>query len=448
MKGCPSFHVTRVSSDPGRLHAAAGCLLAVCALLMTTPLSSWAQTPASLTRANVVVHDTSYPLGSPVDARHFSPDGATLTESVPNGCSVCATHGSAAVGPGVGCPRCLMGIDCATHPCGAEARWQDMRPLPIDRYGPGGYAGPARLRHLAQYHLRPGDEIQLVYLVTRRQDVGQYRLTPGDEVAIESLADQDLSRGTLENGLLVQPDGTITVRLLGQVQAAGLTVAGLRDLLQREYQAYYDDPAIDVTPVRTNTLAEDIRAAVGGLGGFTVQAINVTVMPDGHIRLPGIGAVDVQGFSLEQLKREINLRYAEVVVGLEVEPILANQAPHFVYVLGQVATPGRQEVVAPTTVLGAIALAGGHLPGGNLRQVVVFRRAEDWRLVSTMLDLNGAVRGKRPTPADEIWVRDGDVIIVPDRPIQVFNDFVRQVFTEGVYGIVPFGGISFNSEAN
>ncbi|MEO9593735.1 polysaccharide biosynthesis/export family protein, partial [Rhodopirellula bahusiensis] len=171
-----------------------------------------------------------------------------------------------------------------------------------------------------------------------------------------------------------------------------------------------------------------------------------TVMPDGHIRLPGIGQVSVQGFTLEQLKREVNLRYAEVVVGLEVEPILTQQAPHFVYVLGQVGQPGRQEITSPTTVLGAIASSGGHLPDGNLRQVIVFRRAEDWRMISTMLDLNGAIRGKRPTPADEIWVRDGDVIVVPDRPITVFGDFVRQVFTEGVYGIVPFGGFSFTSE--
>jgi polysaccharide export outer membrane protein len=314
----------------------------------------------------------------------------------------------------------------------------------FDAYGPGGYAGPARLQHLAKYHIRPGDQIQIVYLVTRRQENGQYRLMPGDEVSIESIADEDLDRGTLENGLLVQPDGTITVRLLGQVQAAGLTVQGLRELLEREYEAFYDDPAIDVTPVRTNTLAEDIRAAVGGLGGFTAQAITVTVMPDGHIRLPGIGGMSVHGFTLEQLKREINLRYAEVVVGLEVEPILTEQAPHFVYVLGQVNQPGRQELTAPTTVLGAIASAGGHLPGGNLRQVVVFRRAEDWRMISTMLDLNGAIRGKRPTPADEIWLRDADVVIVPDRPIQVFNNFVSQVFTDGIYGIIPFGGLTIN----
>ncbi|MEM6363232.1 MAG: polysaccharide biosynthesis/export family protein, partial [Planctomycetota bacterium] len=206
---------------------------------------------------------------------------------------------------GYGCPNCMLGVDCAGR-CGGEARWSDARPLDFGAYGPGGYAGPARLRHLARYHVRPADTLQIVYLVTRRQNVGQYRLMPGDEVAIESLADEDLERGTLQNGLLIQPDGTITVRLLGQVQAAGLTVQGLRDLLEREYQSFYDEPSIDVTPVRTNTLAEDIRAAVGGLGGFTTQSITVVVQPDGRIRLPGIGAVDVQGLTLDQVKREVN----------------------------------------------------------------------------------------------------------------------------------------------
>ena len=87
--------------------------------------------------------------------------------------------------------------------------------------------------------------------------------------------------------------------------------------------------------------------------------------------------------------------------------------------------------------MGAIASAGGHLPDGNLRQVVIMRRAEDWRLVSTMLDLQGAVYGKRPTPADEIWLRDGDVIIIPDKPITRLNNWIRQVFTEGIYQIYP-----------
>ena len=192
-----------------------------------------------------------------------------------------------------------------------------------------------------------------------------------------------------------------------------------------------------MTPVQTNTLAEDIRSAVGGRSGLQQQSLTVTVMPDGKIRLPGIGGLCVQGFSLPELKKEINLRYRELVVGLEVEPILTQQADHFVYVLGQVGNPNRIQLTGPTTVLGAISQVGGHLSGANMRQVVVLRRAEDWRLISTMLDLQGAVYGKRPSPTDEIWLRDGDVVIVPARPIVRLDNWIEQIFTNGVYRVVP-----------
>ncbi len=317
-----------------------------------------------------------------------------------------------------------------------------MKPMNFQAYAQGEYAGPPRLAHLAEYRLRPNDEIQLIYLITRRQTSGEYRMTVGDEVLIESISNEDLQRGTLESGLQIQPDGTITVRLLGQVHAAGLTVDQLRRLLEKKYQRFYNEPAIDVTPVKTNTLAEDIRNAVGGQSGLQQQAVTVRVTPDGKIRLPGVGAVSAQGLSLSELKQEINLRYQQIVVGLEVEPILAQQAPHFVYVLGEVGQSNRFQMDTPTTVLGAIAMAGGYQRGANMRQVVVLRRADDWRLVATMLDLQGAVLGKRPTPADEIWLRDGDVVIVPKSPIRVLNDFVQQVFTDGIYGIVPFEGVS------
>lgn len=365
-------------------------------------------------------------LTPPSDSRWFQQDSCQC-RNVPGGA------------PCVGaCQPCVRGIDCANH-CGAEATWKQMCPVDFNSYAHGGYAGPARLAHLSHYRLRPGDELEVIYLITRRQGSGSYRLEVGDEVLIESVSDADLTRGTLESGLQIQPDGTITVRILGQVHAAGLTVDALRKQLEAQYAKYYQDPTIDVTPVVTNTLAEDIRNAVGGRSGLTRQAIEVIVMPDGKVRLPGIGEVCVQGFTLSEMKSEINLRYSQTVVGLEVEPILTSQAPHFVHVLGEVRAPNRIQISSPTTVLGAIAEAGGQLPGANLRQVVVFRRAEDWRLISTMLDLQGAVYGKRPTPADEIWLRDGDVIIVPAKPIQRFNWFVDQVFSQGIYGVFPFG---------
>ena len=194
-----------------------------------------------------------------------------------------------------------------------------------------------------------------------------------------------------------------------------------------------------MTPIATGTAARYIREAISGVGSFQAQKVDQTITPAGEIRLPRLGSIMAQGLTLDELKQEINLRYDETIGGLEVEPSLLTQAPHNVFVLGEVKQPGRFGLDnSPTTVMGAIALAGGHVPGANLRQVVVFRRGENYELLTTLLDLRGAILGRSAHPADEIWLRDGDVIVLPSTPIRLINNLVRQVFTEGVYGVIPF----------
>ena len=152
--------------------------------------------------------------------------------------------------------------------------------------------------------------------------------------------------------------------------------------------------------------------------------------------------------TLDEIKREVNLRYREIVAGLEVEPILDVEAQHFVFVYGQVGQPGRFELLGPTSVTQALAMAQGARPGANTREIVIFRRAEDWRLLATRIDVRGAHLGKVATPADEIWLRDGDLIIVPPTPIARFDNFVSQVFTQGIYGIFPFAQLGSGFNAN
>jgi polysaccharide export outer membrane protein len=298
---------------------------------------------------------------------------------------------------------------------------------------------------LAQYRLRPNDQVRFTYVVSRRKSDGDYRLMIGDSVMVSLVSDAELQLGTLERGLEIQPDGYIHLDVLEQpVFAAGLTIMQLRAVLEQRYSKYYRNPAVNVKPVKTSTLADDIRNAIGGASGLQQQADEQRVAPDGTVSLAWIGRVQVQGLTLEEVAAEVNARYAAAGAGLIVTPSLTQQADHFVYVMGHVATPGRIQLRGPTTVSMAIAAAGGWQPEGNLRQVVIFRRAEDWRLVATMLDLRGAWLGKRPTPADEIWLRDGDVVIIPPTPITIFENFVRQVFTEGAYAVVPFQGFSIN----
>ena len=64
--------------------------------------------------------------------------------------------------------------------------------------------------------------------------------------------------------------------------------------------------------------------------------------------------------------------------------------------------------------------------------------------MATMLDLRGAVYGKRPAPSDEIWLNDSDIMIVPKSPILVADDWIELVFTRGIYGVAPINyGINY-----
>jgi polysaccharide export outer membrane protein len=147
----------------------------------------------------------------------------------------------------------------------------------------------------------------------------------------------------------------------------------------------------------------------------------------------------------------VDARYLATIPGVDVTPVLTQRAPRFVYVLGEVKQPNRYTLDGPTTLMGALAMAGGWNLGANTRQVVVFRRGDDWRMMATMLDINGALYGRRPAPADEIWINDSDIIVVPKTPIHVANEFIAQFFSQGLYSMFPqfaFGNFSFSNFRN
>ena len=336
-------------------------------------------------------------------------------------------------------PPCIQGVDCERGGCQGEARWNAMRPIPFQEFAQGEYVGRPRSEHVGEYRIRVDDTLLFLYRLTREETGKPYELSVGDEIQIESFTDEKLNRT-----VTVQPDGTITLRLLGQVRATRRTIAQLRDEIEEQYKQFYKVPSMTVTPLKVNMKLEDLRNAVDSRAGEGGQRLQVRVTPEGTVQLPAIGSVFAQGLSLDELKREIDERYSAKIEGIEVTPILQQRAPRFVFVVGEVRTPGRFELQGPTTVMQSIALAGSFNVGANLRQVVVFRRGDDWRLMATMLDLQGGLYGKRPCPADEIWLDDSDLVVVPKTPILWANEFIDQVFTRGIYGVVPFQGISIN----
>jgi polysaccharide export outer membrane protein len=71
-----------------------------------------------------------------------------------------------------------------------------------------------------------------------------YRLSIGDKLRIEVYRDDQLSQS-----VQIRPDGKITLPLLGDVRAAGLTPLGLRDQLAESLKEYMTNPVVTVIVV-------------------------------------------------------------------------------------------------------------------------------------------------------------------------------------------------------
>ncbi len=352
------------------------------------------------------------------------PAGFTASEE-PTTIQLCQALGPAA-------PCDIPYVDCSCCNWCRRGGWEMARAMYWQAYAQGEYVGHARTAHVDQYRIRPDDQLDMIFRITRDEQPHPYKFNVGDEIRVESISDPMLNRD-----LTILPDGTITLRLIGQIKATGKTVVQLRDDLENAYLQYYRVPALSITPLKVNTKLEDLRATIDRRAGIGGQSQLVRVTPEGSIALPAIGSIPAQGLTLPELQQEINERYREQIEGMEITPVLVQRAPRYVYVLGKVRNPGRFELVGPTTAIQAISMAGGWNVGSNLRQVVVFRRADDWRLLATTVNLQAPLYGNKACPPGEIWLSDSDVVIVPKGKILIADELIELVFTRGIYGVFP-----------
>jgi polysaccharide export outer membrane protein len=338
-----------------------------------------------------------------------------------------------AYGPGQSGAQIICGVDCGLNGGPCCATWEDAHCIPWSLFGPGEYVGPSRTEHVSSYYLRVNDLLTLTYITSRQVMGERYRLGVGDRLRVESSVDE-----TLDREVYVQPDGEITLPLVGEVMAAGKTVKELREELIEVFRGTQRQPQITITPLEINSGLQEIIKAVKSEIGSTGQAQDLKVTPEGTIQVPGLGSVYVQGLTLEELRAELEARYkASFGAGLMISPALTQRATSYVFVGGEVKSPNRYTLEGPTTVMQAVAMAGGWNIGGNVRQIVVFRRDENWCLKAIKIDVRAPLYGADPCPVNDVWLRDNDLVIIPKTKVLCATDVINLYFTRGVYAVFP-----------
>lgn len=136
----------------------------------------------------------------------------------------------------------------------------------------------------------------------------------------------------------------------------------------------------------------------------------VTVLPDGKIAFPLIGEAVASGWTVAQLKKEIETRLARYVP----DPVLSvgvhQMNSLMIYVVGKVNNPGRFVLNTNVDVLQALAMAGGLNSFAKRGQIKVLRK-RDGKTKIFDFDYDDVTEGKKLE--QNIQLVRGDVVVVP-----------------------------------
>lgn len=136
----------------------------------------------------------------------------------------------------------------------------------------------------------------------------------------------------------------------------------------------------------------------------------VTVRPDGRISLPLVNEVQAAGLTPLQLRDELARRLTEFMPPPEVSVVVQEVKSFKVSILGEVQRPGRYELKSRTTVLDALALAGGFKDFASVTNIVVLRPLGK---VTHRLPFNYKRVIARGGEADNFELVPNDIILVP-----------------------------------
>jgi polysaccharide export outer membrane protein len=134
------------------------------------------------------------------------------------------------------------------------------------------------------------------------------------------------------------------------------------------------------------------------------------VRSDGKISLPLIGDVDAAGLTTEELADAITqalLAYYKEPPAVSI--IVTKAMRSTIYVLGEVENQGKFEVTHGTTLLQAIALAGGFSEFASRNNIIMRRKGVGGEEITLSFRYKDILSGRE----ENILIQHGDTIIVP-----------------------------------
>jgi len=136
----------------------------------------------------------------------------------------------------------------------------------------------------------------------------------------------------------------------------------------------------------------------------------VPVRPDGKITLPLINDVQAAGSTPQQLAAAVTDKLRKYMTEPQVTVIVTQINSQRIFVVGEVLRAGAFPLVPGTTVLQALANAGGFTTFANVKKIHVMRMVDGKH---TELPFNYREVLKGNNPEQNIKLEPGDTVVVP-----------------------------------
>jgi polysaccharide biosynthesis/export protein len=137
----------------------------------------------------------------------------------------------------------------------------------------------------------------------------------------------------------------------------------------------------------------------------------VPVRSDGKISLPLVGELQATGKTPLQLEGDITGKLKNFITAPEVNVIVQQVNSRKFNVLGEVSKPGSFPLTASTTIMDAIAIAGGFRDFAKKTGVYVLRKGANGSESRLNFNYKSFIKGKNSD--QNIRIEPNDTIIVP-----------------------------------
>lgn len=133
------------------------------------------------------------------------------------------------------------------------------------------------------------------------------------------------------------------------------------------------------------------------------------VLPDGTVRFPLVGRLEVEGKSAARLETELSEKLNKYIPDPELSVSIRQVNSMVIYVIGKVNHPGRFEISSNIDVLQALSVAGGLNPFAKEKEIGIFRKING---KTTIFNFKYNEVSEGVNLDQNIMLQRGDVIVV------------------------------------